>query len=456
VTERLVVVGGDAAGMSAAATAKRRAGDALDVVVVERTGWTSYSACGIPYWVAGDVDGPDGLVARTPEQHREKGIDARVGIEAVSVDPAEQAVTVRPCDGGPEERLGYDHLLLATGAQPVRPDVPGADADGVHGIQTLDDGCRLLQTLESLDDSRPRRAVVVGGGYIGVEMAEVCLRRGLATTLVDLADEPMSTIDPDLATLVRTAMLDMGIDVVMGAGAEGFDTDDTGRVRAVRAGGRTYDADVVVLGLGVQPRSELAAAAGMPLGGSGGIRVEPSMTVPGPAGVWAAGDCVESWDRVAEEFVYVPLGTHANKQGRIAGLNIAGGRERFHGVVGTAITKVCDLEVARTGMAQDSAVAAGFDAVSATIKTTTRAGYFPGAQPMTVRLTAEKSGGRLLGGQIVGGEGSAIRIDICATALWAGLGVHDLVDLDLAYAPPFSSPWDPVQVAARALLSELH
>ncbi len=450
--ERLVVVGGDAAGMSAAATARRRADDSLDVVVVERTDWTSYSACGIPYWVAGDVDGPAGLVVRSPEQHRERGLDVRTGVEALAVDVSARTVTVRARDGDAESSIGFDQLVLATGAEPIRPDVPGADASGVHGVQTLDDGCRLLDSLGKRD---VRRAVVVGAGYIGVEMAEACLRRGLDTTIVDLADEPLTTIDPDLGAHVRTAMEDLGIDVVTGAEVSGCETDRSGRVTAVVAGDVTYPADVVVLGIGVRPRSRLAADAGLPLGDHRGMRVEPSMRVPGQEGVWAAGDCVEVWDRVAGEHRHVPLGTHANKQGRVVGLNVTGGEATFPGVVGTAVTKVCDLEVGCTGLTDRRARSLGRDVASATVETTTKAGYFPGAQPMTVRLTAERVGGRLLGAQIVGREGSAIRIDTCATALWAGMTVQDLVDLDLAYAPPFSAVWDPVQVAARALLPKL-
>jgi NADPH-dependent 2,4-dienoyl-CoA reductase/sulfur reductase-like enzyme len=210
----------------------------------------------------------------------------------------------------------------------------------------------------------------------------------------------------------------------------------------------------VVFGIGVRPRTELAADAGLPLGESDGLRTDPSMAVPGHEGVWAAGDCVESWDRVRARYAHVPLGTHANKQGRVVGLNLTGGDDVFAGVVGTAITKVCDLEIGRTGLTEAMAEADGRDAVSGMIETTTKAGYFPGAEPMTVRLTAER-GGLLLGGQIVGRSGSALRIDTIATALWAGMSVRDLVDLDLAYAPPFSSPWDPVQVAARTLLTSL-
>ncbi len=448
-TTRVLVIGGDAAGMSAAATAKRRGGDDLEVVVVERGLWTSYSACGIPYWIAGQVDGPDALVARTPEEHRERGIDVRTGTTATALDLASREVTVRADEG--DERIGFDHLVLATGAEPVVPPVPGADAAGVHGVQTLDDGCRLL---DSLGRSGVEKAVVVGAGYIGVEMADACLRRGLDTTLLDQAAEPMGTLDPELGRRVREAMQEMGVAVHMDARVEGFETGDGGRVRGVTTSDRTYDADIVMLGLGVRPRAALAAAADLPVGESGGVRTDPSMAVPGHPGVWAAGDCVEVWDRVREAYAHVPLGTHANKQGRVIGRNLTGGSDVFAGVVGTAVTTACGLEVGRSGLSVTDAEALGREVVSATVETATRAGYHPDAEPMTVRLTAEP-GGRLLGGQLVGGSGTGLRVDIVATALWAGMTVADLIDLDLGYVPPLSSTWDPVQVAARALQSEL-
>ncbi|PSL02388.1 NADPH-dependent 2,4-dienoyl-CoA reductase/sulfur reductase-like enzyme [Haloactinopolyspora alba] len=446
--ERVVVVGGDAAGMSAASQAIRVAGSSgreLEVVALDRGHWTSYSACGIPYWVAGDVDGPEGLVARAPDEHRRNGIDVRMLTEAVAVDLDGRWVEVVDHDGGGRERLGFDQLVLATGAAPVAPDVPGADAAGVFGVQTLDDGDAVIRRL----GTRPRRAVVVGAGYIGVEMAEALTRRGLAVTVVDQAPEPMTTLDPDLGRLVHDAMEGMGIGVVTGARVERFETRGDGGVRAVVTDAGTFDADIVVLGTGVRPATSLAREAGLPLGKSGGVRVDDGLRVPGHDGVWSAGDCVESYDRVSGTWVHVPLGTHANKQGRVLGTNLGGGDDRFPGVVRTAISKVCDLEIARTGLGEADAAAAGFDAVAVTTESTTTAGYFPGAAPMTVKMLAERSTGRLLGAQIVGRAGSAKRIDVCALALWNEMAVGDLAMTDLSYAPPFSPVWDPVQIAAR-------
>ena len=447
-TERLVVIGGDAAGMTAASQAKRLGGDDLDVVVLEQGPFTSYSACGIPYWVAGDVGSIDQLVARTPQEHRTRGIDVRLHARATAIDVRDRKVSVAGADP-----VLFDHLLIATGATPLRPDIPGLKAPNVLAVQTLDDGAHAVEVLQTREPDA-HDAVVIGGGYIGIEMAEALVRRGYAVTVIDRAPQPMTTLDPDLGRLVAEAMEGMGIDVVCEVEVEAVETDAGGSATGVRAGGTTYPADVVVLGLGVRPATDLAREAGLPLGETGGLRVDTRMRVEGHDRIWAAGDCVESWDLVAQRWVHVPLGTHANKQGLVVGSTLAGRDLEFPGIVKTAMSKVCDLEVARTGLGEDEARELGRDVVTATIETTTRAGYMPGAKPMTVKLLGERADGRLLGAQIVGREGAAIRIDTCATALWARMTAGQLVMSDLGYAPPFSSVWDPVQVAARALLAQ--
>lgn len=454
-TERVVVIGADAAGMSAASQAMRTAGRhgrTLEVVVLDRGHWTSYSACGIPYWVAGTVDGPDSLIARTPAEHRANGIDVRLRTEAVHLDLESRSIGYVDRRTSTEGMLEFDQVVIATGARPIRPDVPGVDAIGVHGVQTLDDGAALLHRLTS---RRPRRAVIVGGGYIGIEMAEAMVVRGLHVTVIDRAAEPMTTLDPDLGRQVHDAMEAMGIDVETGTPVEAFEAGVDGSVRAVVAGGRNHPADIVVLGLGVEPATALAETAGLPLGEFGGLRVDDRLQVPGHAGVWAAGDCVESHDRIAQAWAFVPLGTHANKQGRVLGTNLGGGEATFPGVVRTAISKVCNLEVARTGLREADARAAGFRYVTATIDSTTRARYFPGTEPMTIKLIAEDPSGRLLGAQIVGRAGSAKRIDALAIALWNGMTVSDLAMVDVSYAPPFAPVWDPVLIAARTVADDL-
>ena len=451
-TRRVVVVGADAAGMSAASQALRQAGrDALEVVAFERGHHVSYSACGIPYWVAGDVNGADALIARSADEHRANGIDLRLRTEVTEIDLDASTVTATQLDGRVSYQVGFDDLVLATGAVPVRPDLPGVGAPGVYGVQTLDDGAAVLAGLTG----RPRRAVVVGGGYIGIEMAEAMVRRGLPVTVVDRAPEPMSTLDPDMGALVREAMEGMGIAVLTGTPVTGFETGLGGRVSGVVTGGGTLPADLVVLGLGVRPASELARAAGLPLGEHGGVLTDLRMRVPGHDGVWAGGDCVEVLHRVSQRRVHVALGTHANKHGRVIGTNLGGGYATFPGVVGTAVSKVCDLEVGRTGLREAEARAAGFQPVSVTVRSTTRAGYFPGAVPITVKMIAERRTGRLLGAQLVGRAGTGKRVDVCAVALWNEMTVEEMIGLDLGYAPPFSPVWDPVLVAARKAAAAL-
>ncbi|MFF5444143.1 FAD-dependent oxidoreductase [Streptomyces sp. NPDC012888] len=452
--ERVVVVGGDAAGMSAASQARRLKGpDQLEITAFERSRFTSYSACGIPYWVGGLVAERDALVARTPEEHRARGIDLRMRTEVTALDLAGQRVRARDLETGTESWTGFDHLVLATGARPVRPKLPGIGARGVHGVQTLDDGRRLMDTLERVEG---RRAVVVGAGYIGVEMAEALKLRGFEVTVLHRGAQPMSTLDPDMGGLVHGAMNAMGIRTVAGAEVDAVLTDADGRARAVTtSSGEEYEADVVVLGIGVEPRTGLARDAGLPLGDSGGLLTDLSMRVRGHENVWAGGDCVEVLDLVSGRTRYVPLGTHANKHGQVIGSGVGGGYATFPGVVGTAVSKVCDLEIARTGLREKDARAVGLRFVTATIRSTQTAGYYPDAAEMTVKMLAERRTGRLLGVQIVGGAGSAKRVDVAAVALTAGMTVDQLVALDLGYAPPFSPVWDPVLVAARKAVTAL-
>jgi NADPH-dependent 2,4-dienoyl-CoA reductase/sulfur reductase-like enzyme len=445
--QRLVVVGGDAGGLTAAAQARRLRGPGeLEIVALERGRHASYSACGIPYWIGGSVSTVDDLVVRTPAEFRDRyAIDVRLGQEAVALDLARGEVTVRGPAGAAEHRLAFDQIVLATGAVPVRPPLPGIDAPGVYGVQTLDDGEAVRAAL----DGGARRAVVVGGGYIGLEMAEAFVQRGLSVTVVEAAAQPMSTLDPELGAQVADALRGIGITLHTGAPVRAVATGPDGRAAAVVTDEAEIAADVVVLGLGVRPNTALAAAAGLPLGTAGGIVTDRRMRVAGADGAWAAGDCVQSTHRISAAPVYVPLGTHANKQGRVAGINIGGGYATFPGVLGTAVTKVCDLEIARTGLGERDAAAAGFRFVTTLVESTTRAGYLLDPPAITTKLIAEKRSGRLLGAQIVGRAGAAKRIDTLAVALWHGMTVEDIAGLDLSYAPPFGPVWDPVLIAAR-------
>ena len=424
----------------AALSQVRKLRDDMEIVAFERGRYTSYSACGIPYLVGGEVESIESLIARTPQEFRDRlRVDVRTRHEVTAIDLDDRAVEVRALDQDRTLRMGFDQLLIATGGNPVRPDLPGIDNPHVHGVQTLGDAERLLAEVTGGD---VREIVVVGGGYIGLEMAEAFVRRGAHVTLLEASTQIMATLDPDMAELVLAALRRFGVDVRLQEGAKSF---EDGQVQT-EAG--VVPADLVVLGLGVQPNSALARDAGLTLGVRDSIRVDRRQQTSA-SGVWSAGDCCESNHLVSGRPIHVALGTVANKQSRVAGINIGGGYATFGGVVGTAITKICNVEVARTGLSEREATEAGFLFQSTVIEASTRARYLADAPLATVKLLAEQGTGRLLGGQIVGEEGAGKRIDVLATALTAGMTVRAMIDLDLGYAPPFSPVWDPVLVAAR-------
>ena len=446
-TRRLLVIGADAAGMSAASQARRRrSADDLEIVAFDRGNFASYSACGIPYFIGGQVDDVDALVVRTPDVFRDEySIHVHLGHEVVEVDLDRGSLLVYDHAGGQERREGFDDLMVATGAIPVRPALSGADAPGVFGVQTLDDGVALRSFVV---DKQPRRAVIVGGGYVGLEMAEALCALGVETHLVDLADQPMTTLDPDMGELVAGALREFGTILHLGQKVAGFETGTDGRVSAVVTSEGVLPAEIVVLGLGVKPNSALAESAGLRIGPSGAVAVDRRMRTSHPA-VWSAGDCAEKRHRISDRPVAVALGTHANKEGRVAGINLGGGYATFPGVIGTAVTKVGPLEVARTGLGEKEAALAAFVVDAVVTESTTRAGYYPGATKITTKLVVERGTGRLLGGQIVGKEGAAKRIDAVALAVWNSMTVEELLGVDLGYAPPYSPVWDPVLIAAR-------
>lgn len=441
------MIGADAAGMSAASQARRRQSpDQLEIVALDRGNFASYSACGIPYFIGGRVDDVESLVVRTPEVFRDRySIQVHLGHEVVEVDLDRGALLVRQRESGHERWEAFDDLMVATGAVPVRPPLPGADAPGVFGVQTLDDGVALRSYVTG---RKPATAVIVGGGYVGLEMAEALCALGVETHLVDGAAQPMNTLDPDMGALVAGALREFGTVLHLGQEVTGFETGSDGSVAAVVTAEGAMAAELVVLGLGVRPNSALAEGAGIRIGPSGAVAVDRRMRTSHEA-VWAAGDCAEKRHRISERPVAVALGTHANKEGRVAGINLGRGYATFPGVIGTAVTKVGRLEVARTGLGEDEAIRAGFVVDGVVSESTSRAGYYPGAAPITTKLVVERGTGRLLGGQIVGKEGAAKRIDAVALAVWNAMTVEELLGVDLSYAPPYSPVWDPVLAAAR-------
>jgi NADPH-dependent 2,4-dienoyl-CoA reductase/sulfur reductase-like enzyme len=446
---RMVVVGGDAAGMSAAAQARRRRKpEELEIVAFERGQHTSYSACGLPYYAADVVKDWNDLVARTPEEFGEQDIEVRTGHEVDAIDLDARRVRVRDLAADRVVEEPWDVLVVATGSEPLRPPIDGIDLPGVYGLSVLQDGIDLRKAV----DAGPGRAVIVGGGYIGLEAAEALVSRGIPTALVEAGPQVMSRLDPDMGELISKAVRDIGVELYLEEEVAAIEGD--GRVRAVRTGERTLEAELVVLGLGTRPAVGLAESSGIQLGESGAIAVNPRMATRHD-GVWAAGDCTEAQHVVSGRPVSYHLGTIANKQGRVCGTNIGGGYATFPGVLGTAISKVCEVEVARTGLSEAELGELGLEWEQAAVDSTTRAGYFPGAAPVRTKVLAERRSGRLLGAQIVGGDGAAKRIDVFATAIWNGMAVDEMVNMDLSYAPPFSPVWDPVLIAVRKLSDQI-
>jgi len=446
---RIVVIGGVAAGMSAASQARRRRPDA-EVIVLERGPHVSYGACGMPYNIEDPERDIEDLVVITAENfRREREIDVRLRHEALSIDVEKKTVRAKDLASGEEYDLAYDKLVIATGAEAVRLPIPGADLPGVFHLRELSDGAAIKEAVAA---SKPRHAVIVGGGYIGLEMTEAFRHLGIEVTLLERLDRLAPGIDPLLAERVEDEVRRNGVRVRTGASVTSIEPAGSGL--RIRTGDEAVEADFVLVAAGVRPRVALAAAAGIRLGKTGAIAVDDRMQTNVPD-VWAAGDCAEARSVVTDQPVWVPLGTTANKQGKVAGANAAGADERFRGIASTAAFKVFDLHVGRTGLNLREAEAVGLSAIRSVSKHRTRGHNYPGSSPITTVLTVERETGRLLGAQMVASEGVAGRTNVYATALLAGMDVDDLAALDLAYAPPLAPVYDPILIAARVAQKDL-
>ncbi|MFL9835894.1 FAD-dependent oxidoreductase [Flavobacterium sp. ST-75] len=447
---KLVVIGGDAAGMTAASKVRREQPD-REIIVFEKSDYTSYSACGIPYFISEKVKTYQELIVRDPETFRNKyHIDVRTQHLALSIDTDNKKIKVLNKKTGDEFWESYNQLMIATGGKAFCPDVKGYDSENVFGVTTLKSGINIERYIE---EKKPQKAVIVGGGYIGLEMAESLLERGLKVSLINRSEQVMNTLDPDMGALVSEALRGLGVELFLGEALTGFDVKE-GKVAAVLTDKQSIPADIVILGMGSSPNTDFLKGSKIELGTRGAIKVDGQLRTNIPD-VWAAGDCTESLHLVSKEHVYIALGTIANKTGLVAGSSIAGEKTVFPGVVGTAVCKICSYEVARTGLLEKQLQKLNIDYVKATIESRTRAHYYPGSKKIVVKLLAEKNSGRLLGGQIIGEEGAAKRIDVLATALTHNLTLQNIIDLDLSYAPPFSPVWDPVQTAARKLINSI-
>jgi NADPH-dependent 2,4-dienoyl-CoA reductase/sulfur reductase-like enzyme len=439
----LIVIGGVAAGMSAAAKAKRTEPD-LQVVVYEKGPFISYAACGMPYLLAGDVPDHRQLIVRTPDQMAKQGVEVYIHHQVTGIDSEAKTVTVHDLKADRDFSRSFDRLVIATGARPAWPSLPGTTLSGVFGLRSLESG---LATQRFLSERKPQRAVVVGGGYVGLEMAETLRRLGLEVTMLIRSGQALrTTLDDDVRKTVHAELARHGVQVLQGTPVA---LKGTEKLEAVTTEQGRLPCDLALLGLGAEPNVGLAQAAGVSLGPTGAIATDDHMCT-NLAGVYAAGDCAEALHLVTGQPAYIPLGSTANKQGRVAGENAAGGDATFGGVVGTMVVRCFDLAIASTGLTAASARAMGMDEVQeTTIQAKDISHYFPGASDIQVKLIAQGDDQRLLGGQIVGRRGVAKRIDVLATALYNRMTVPELRDLDLSYAPPFAPVWDPLLVAAN-------
>ena len=453
----IVAIGGSDAGISAALRA-REVNPGAEFTVVVADAYPNFSICGIPYYVSGEVTHWRNLAHRSHADLEAAGMRLRLNTIARKVDVAGHLLQLTGLDGAPGDAMAYDQLVIGTGAVPLRPPVAGLDAlgpaDGVHLLHSMDETFAIMKTLE---ETGTGSAVIVGAGYVGLEMAEGLSARGLAVTQLERLPEVLPTVDEELGRLVRAQLEEHGVTVRTGTDVKSITRAGAGaperlRVDAVTAGGEpvSVHAGLVLVVTGVRPETDLAVSAGAALGVRGAIQVDTAMRT-GVPDVYAAGDCVITHHRLLGE-TYLPLGTTAHKQGRVAGENAAGGHREFAGSLGTQVVKVFDQAAARTGLRDHEAAAAGFDPVTVAFHADDHKAYYPASHKIAMRFTGDLATGRLLGVQLFGHRHAEVakRIDIAAAAIYHGMTVDEVSDLDLSYTPPLGSPWDAVQMGAQA------
>lgn len=442
--EHVVIVGGVAAGMSAASQAKRRK-PSLNVIAIEKTEFISYGSCGLPYYITDQVKKHTDLIAITKEKFKsDRDIDVLTKIEVISIDSKEGKVYAIDHNVKKDVVFPYDYLAITTGASAIKPSIPGIDNPAILQIRTLDDGIAIKGYIKS---NPVKRTAIIGAGYIGMEMAESLKELGFEVIIIEKLPNILGAMDDEITSVVEKTLESNGVKILKSTEVKSFDRKDSGLIRIDTTTG-SFDVDMVILGIGVKPNSGIAKNAGVITGAHDAILVNERMETNIPH-IYSAGDCATAKHIILKKDLFIPMGTTANKQGKIAGANIAGAHEIFKGVAGTAVVKIFDLEVAKTGLTEKEAIDNKFNAVSATITSKTRAHYYPGSKPITIKLVFEKKSGKLLGAQMVGGEGVSKRIDIVVAGLYKGMTIDDLSRLDLSYAPPFSPVWDPLLVAAN-------
>ena len=439
---KVVIVGGVAGGATAAARI-RRLDEQAEIVVFERSGYISYANCGLPYYIGGVIEDPDDLTLQTPESFFSRfRIHMKVRHEVTAIHPDKKTVSVKNLETSEEFEESYDKLLLSPGAKPVWLGLPGMDSDKLFTLRTVEDTFRIK---EFVDQNKPKSAVMVGGGFIGLEVAENLRELGMDVTIVQRPKQLMNPFDADMASFIHAEMRKHGVRLALGYSVEGFAERDGG-LDVLLKDQPSIHADMVVLAIGVTPESTLARDAGLALGIKGSILVNDRMETSAPD-IYAVGDAVQVRHYVTGEDALIALAGPANKQGRIAADNICGGDSRYLGSQGSSVIKVFDMTAATTGINETNARKAGLDVDTVILSPMSHAGYYPGGKLMTIKVVFEKETYRLLGAQIVGYDGVDKRIDVLATAIHAGMNATDLKNLDLAYAPPYSSAKDPVNMA---------
>ena len=440
--EKLVVIGGVAAGLSAASAAKRIKKSEINAVVFEKSGYISYGACSEPYFISGLVLKPEDLIEVTPEEFEQKRFIPIYRLhEVVDIDYNAGYVTVEDILNHNTFKEDFDYLMISTGAKGKTIDVPGKELEGIFTLRTVEDAIAIQKSAGS-----SKHIVICGGGYIGLEMAESFITMGKDVTILKKSSQMLLNFDPDMSSLVEEEVVSKGVKIQSGVDILSFKGND--RVEKVVTNKGEVDAETVLVSKGAAPNVDLAKEIGIRIGDTGAIAVDKRQRTNIDR-VYSGGDCAEVYHIIGKKPVYIPLGPTANKAGRTAGENIGGLNTEFPGVVGTAISKIFDLEVARSGFSLKEAAEYGFDAASITIRHRSRSKHYPDGSIITVQLVLDKSNGKLLGAQMIGGEGAALRIDVIAAALHSGMTAEDLYHLDLGYAPPFAPVWDPILVAAN-------
>lgn len=449
--QAFIIIGGEAAGMSAASKIRSIDTEA-DIHVFEKSGYISYAACGMPYLIEGKVADSKSLVVYDAKFFKEKrNIDVFLHHEVVKISPSAKSVLVKNLQTGEESQYSYDRLLIATGARPVLPPIKGTDLEGVFTLRKLEEG---IAVNDYIAGKRPVRGLIIGAGNIGMEMAEAFSARGLSVTIIEKMSTILGSMDDEINEVVEEELKRNGVTLIKSMAVVGFNGEGSAVEQAVLEDGSEIAADIAVIGAGVRPNVEIATEAGIEAGQTKAIKVNERMET-NVADIYAAGDCAEAYHLVYGKNAYIPLGPTANKQGRVAGENMAGGNSKFAGIVGTSVFKVFDLEVGRTGLTEKDAEREGMDHVSNVIEHNSIAPYYPGDVKIRVKLVAERKSGKLLGAQMVGRQGVSKRLDVFATALSAGMTVEDVSNLDLGYAPPFAPVYDPVLIAGSELLKKI-